>query len=184
MRWLAACASVLIAGGCCAAIATRPGLGSSGLVLLSSLAADIRVQRARSTAVPALSLGARIPAPEGIWLWLACCVCTVSLDALSFLAPRARAASACLVRLFQPTPYTYAAGAMAGCAGCTLFLAAMSALGPSHSPCYSSRVPAQVTQSGPYVLVRHPLYVAYMLILLGVVLAALTLCVLVSAYFM
>jgi protein-S-isoprenylcysteine O-methyltransferase Ste14 len=51
--------------------------------------------------------------------------------------------------------------------GISLFLYAKHTLGRQYSPCFDSYLPNEVTMSGPYRYVRHPLYTANLLLLSG-----------------
>jgi protein-S-isoprenylcysteine O-methyltransferase Ste14 len=51
-----------------------------------------------------------------------------------------------------------------------LYFAALAHLGESYSPCYDSHLPQALVTTGPYRLVRHPMYAAKLLIGAGTVL--------------
>ncbi len=61
-----------------------------------------------------------------------------------------------------------------------LFVASMRHLGRNYSPCYQAMAPASLVASGPYRLVRHPVYCANLTLMLGVFLACGSLLVLVN----
>lgn len=54
--------------------------------------------------------------------------------------------------------------------GFGLFEASRRALGRHYSPCFESYVPAAIVTTGPYAFVRHPIYTANQLVLVGVTL--------------
>jgi protein-S-isoprenylcysteine O-methyltransferase Ste14 len=53
----------------------------------------------------------------------------------------------------------------------TLFVSAKMAIGEQYSPCFDSYVPTDVIREGLYKYVRHPIYMANILLLTGMVIA-------------
>lgn len=49
----------------------------------------------------------------------------------------------------------------------TTYFVALRHLGRNYSPCYDSHTPHELVKSGPYKLVRHPMYLAKLLIGVG-----------------
>jgi protein-S-isoprenylcysteine O-methyltransferase Ste14 len=56
-----------------------------------------------------------------------------------------------------------------------LFVWSMISLGRQYSPCYDSFIPKAIVTRGPYRYVRHPIYTANVLLLLGIALLSGTL---------
>ncbi len=70
-----------------------------------------------------------------------------------------------------PSSGSLFAGAAMGLGGLALLHAALSALGSSFAPCHDARVPEARVVAGPYALVGHPVYLANLCVVAGVVLA-------------
>jgi protein-S-isoprenylcysteine O-methyltransferase Ste14 len=51
-----------------------------------------------------------------------------------------------------------------------LYFAALAHLGEGYSPCYDSHLPRELVTTGPYRIVRHPMYAAKLLIGIGTML--------------
>lgn len=62
-------------------------------------------------------------------------------------------------------------GALVCVLGVACFLAAVRALGVNYAPNYDSRMPQTLVSNGPYRLVRHPIYVANVVAILGLALS-------------
>jgi protein-S-isoprenylcysteine O-methyltransferase Ste14 len=58
-------------------------------------------------------------------------------------------------------------GALVCVLGVACFLAAVRALGVNYAPNYDSRMPHKLVATGPYRFVRHPIYVANVIAILG-----------------
>ena len=56
--------------------------------------------------------------------------------------------------------------------GASLFAWALRTLGTNYSPCFDSYVPNAICRAGPYSKIRHPIYTANMLQILGVAIAS------------
>lgn len=69
--------------------------------------------------------------------------------------------------LYRSTVSIYVGAAIA-ILGFAMFVAARRALGRHYSPCYESYVPTAIVRSGPYSSIRHPIYTANQMVLLGV----------------
>ena len=52
--------------------------------------------------------------------------------------------------------------------GMALFVWAMVHLSAHYSPCYDAKLPSQIVSTGPYAMIRHPVYTANLLLILGV----------------
>jgi protein-S-isoprenylcysteine O-methyltransferase Ste14 len=52
------------------------------------------------------------------------------------------------------------------------FIWSIVSLGKQYSPCYDAHIPARVVRHGPYAWVRHPIYTANLLLIVGVALAS------------
>ena len=63
-----------------------------------------------------------------------------------------------LLRFFHPGVAWLWASACIGLPGFALFVAAKLALNTNYSPLYSSKVPGDLTATGPYQYIRHPIY--------------------------
>ena len=61
-----------------------------------------------------------------------------------------------LLRFFHPGVARLWASACIGLPGFALFVAAKLALNTNYSPLYSSKVPGDLTATGPYQYIRHP----------------------------
>ncbi|MEM6674537.1 MAG: isoprenylcysteine carboxylmethyltransferase family protein [Planctomycetota bacterium] len=74
---------------------------------------------------------------------------------------------------YTHTPEGWSAGVGLGllAAGAFLFLWAMRSLGENYSPCFDKRLPAGIVTSGPYRVMRHPVYTSNLLLVLGAWLA-------------
>lgn len=48
-----------------------------------------------------------------------------------------------------------------------LYLRSLNHLGKNYSPCFDSHVPLEIISSGPYKFIRHPMYVAKLLVIVG-----------------
>ena len=53
----------------------------------------------------------------------------------------------------------------------TLFVSAKLTIGEQYSPCFDSYVPNDIVQDGLYKYIRHPIYMANIILLLGMVVA-------------
>lgn len=58
-------------------------------------------------------------------------------------------------------------GAAVIVAATNLYFSALRHLGHNYSPCYDSHVPNEIIKDGPYKFVRHPMYLAKILLALG-----------------
>jgi protein-S-isoprenylcysteine O-methyltransferase Ste14 len=58
-------------------------------------------------------------------------------------------------------------GAVLAVLGHALAIASKKTLADSYSPCYDSFVPTRVAKTGPYKLIRHPIYLSNFGVLLG-----------------
>ena len=65
-------------------------------------------------------------------------------------------------------PATIYVGMLLALVGFALFHASRRALGQHYSPCFDSYVPTAIVTTGPYQRIRHPIYTANQLILLGI----------------
>ena len=63
-----------------------------------------------------------------------------------------------LPRYFHPGVAWLWASACIGLPGFALFVAAKLALNTNYSPLYSSKIPGDLTATGPYQYIRHPIY--------------------------
>ena len=87
------------------------------------------------------------------------------------------AAAALLLGLRGPalamgvTPVMLIGGAVLTVLGFTVFVLAKRALGRHYAPCYDARLPDSIVRNGPYAWIRHPIYTANLLALLGLTLA-------------
>lgn len=61
------------------------------------------------------------------------------------------------------------AGAAIIVAATASYFLALRHLGQNYSPCYDSHVPHELICSGPYTHVRHPMYVAKLLLSFGII---------------
>ena len=57
------------------------------------------------------------------------------------------------------------------CSGMALFVWSMVHLAGQYSPCYDARMPSQIVGTGPYKSIRHPVYTANLILLVGVAVA-------------
>lgn len=71
-----------------------------------------------------------------------------------------------LLRLYD-SPFLSYGGFVLAAFGVSLFLLAKYELAENYSPCYDSRAPRALVSSGPYALIRHPIYTANLLIVFG-----------------
>lgn len=72
---------------------------------------------------------------------------------------------------FGRSPLQTYAGLVIALLGFALFAAARRTLGRHYSPCYDSRIPTGIVQSGVYRRVRHPIYTANLATLAGLAVA-------------
>ena len=80
----------------------------------------------------------------------------------------------------ESSPALLVVGVAVALAGTVIFSKAVKALDDSYSPCFDMRVPRSVVTTGPYRFVRHPIYVANILVGLGILLMSMSLIVAVS----
>lgn len=66
------------------------------------------------------------------------------------------------------TPVTIYSGMALAMLGFGLFEASRRTLGRHYSPCFDSYVPTAIVTTGPYARIRHPIYTANQLVLLGI----------------
>jgi protein-S-isoprenylcysteine O-methyltransferase Ste14 len=72
-----------------------------------------------------------------------------------------------LPRLVEPSTAGATCGLALSTAGLALFVAAKRELGLDYSPCDDARLPRGIVRRGVYSAVRHPIYAANLLVLLG-----------------
>jgi protein-S-isoprenylcysteine O-methyltransferase Ste14 len=70
------------------------------------------------------------------------------------------------------SPALVYAGVILGAIGLSVFVWAKQTLAAAYSPCFESYVPPGLVRSGIYAHVRHPIYSANLLLLLGLALAS------------
>lgn len=66
------------------------------------------------------------------------------------------------------------AGAVVATTGVALSIWTRQTLGENYSPCFAPRTPREVVCSGPYAILKHPLYVGNLLVLAGFLLQGAT----------
>ena len=93
-----------------------------------------------------------------LYLFIACPV--VTLASLFHASPL-------LLPLYPVSNGPLAAGTVIAVLACALFLSARMSLGSSYSPCSDSYLALRIVDRGPYRFVRHPLYLANILLLLA-----------------
>lgn len=64
--------------------------------------------------------------------------------------------------------YAALAGIAISVLGLAVFIWSKMALGPQYSPCFDAMLPTQVVTLGPYRWVRHPIYTANVLLVVGI----------------
>jgi len=105
---------------------------------------------------------AAMPSPRGfavVYAWIRYSTLVGGLGALLFAHP--------IWLVLHRSPAAIYVGAALAAAGYAMFVASRRALGRHYSPCYESYVPLAVVTEGPYARIRHPIYTANQLVLLG-----------------
>lgn len=107
-----------------------------------------------------------MPSPRGfaaVYAWIRTSTLVCGLGAL--LSPHA------VWLVVHRSPAAIYAGMAVAAAGYLMFALSRRALGRHYSPCYDSYVPHAIVTAGPYARIRHPIYTANQLVLLGLALA-------------
>lgn len=72
-----------------------------------------------------------------------------------------------LLQLWKPQTYSILVGTNISVLGLALFIWSIRHINTQYSPCYDAKMPSTIIKTGPYRLIRHPIYSANVLLLSG-----------------